>query len=305
MKKKIINLEPKYFSDNAKKILKKYFRYIEYSSSAGKVKNQIKDADIIITRFKYKLDENLLFNSRKLKYIISATTGLDHIDLDYTMRNNIRVLSLKNQFHFLKKIKSSSEHTWALLLSLLKNIPKSFDSVKKLNWDRYKFLNNNLYNKKIGIVGFGRNGRNIKKYAESFDMKILTYDKKDRKDKLHRIFKNCDVVVLTIELNDITKRIINSELLDLVKKNFYLINTSRAEIINQNHLIKKIKKNKNFYFATDFLEFKDKSLVGSSKKLIKMTKSNQILITPHIAGASLESWNLCEEYLAKKIAKYA
>ncbi len=305
MKKKIINLEPKYFSDNAKKILIKYFKYIEYSRSAGNIKNQIQDVDIIISRFKYKLDKNLLLNSKKLKYIISASTGLDHIDLDYIKRHNIRVLSLKNQFQFLKKIKSSSEHTWALLLSLLKNIPKSFDSVKELKWNRYKFLNNNLYNKKIGIVGLGRNGRNIKKYAESFDMKITTFDKKDKKYKLNKIFENCDVVVLTIELNDKTKNIINSELLDLVKKNFYLINTSRAEIINQNHLIKKIKKNKNFYFATDFLKFSSNSLTDSSKKLIKMSKSNQILITPHIAGASLESWNLCEEYLAKKIAKYA
>ena len=305
MKKKIINLEPKYFSDKAKKILIKYFKYIEYSRSAGNIKNQIQDVDIIISRFKYKFDKNLLLNSKKLKYIISASTGLDHIDLDYIKRHNIRVLSLKNQFQFLKKIKSSSEHTWALLLSLLKNIPKSFDSVKELKWNRYKFLNNNLYNKKIGIVGLGRNGRNIKKYAESFDMKIITFDKKDKKYKLNKIFENCDVVVLTIELNDKTKNIINSELLDLVKKNFYLINTSRAEIINQNHLIKKIKKNKNFYFATDFLKFSSNSLTDSSKKLIKMSKSNQILITPHIAGASLESWNLCEEYLAKKIAKYA
>ena len=305
MKKKIINLEPKYFSDNAKKILIKYFKYIEYSRSAGNIKNQIQDVDIIISRFRYKLDKNLLLNSKKLKYIISASTGLDHIDLDYIKRHNIRVLSLNKEFQFLKKIKSLSEHTWALLLSLLKNIPKSFDSVKELKWNRYKFLNNNLYNKKIGIVGLGRNGRNIKKYAESFDMKIITCDKKNKNYKLNKIFENCDVVVLTIELNDKTKNIINSELLDLVKKNFYLINTSRAEIINQNHLIKKIKKNKNFYFATDFLKFSSNSLTDSSKKLIKMSKSNQILITPHIAGASLESWNLCEEYLAKKIAKYA
>ena len=190
MKKKIINLEPKYFSDNAKKILIKYFKYIEYSRSAGNIKNQIQDVDIIISRFKYKLDKNLLLNSKKLKYIISASTGLDHIDLDYIKRHNIRVLSLKNQFQFLKKIKSSSEHTWALLLSLLKNIPKSFDSVKELKWNRYKFLNNNLYNKKIGIVGLGRNGRNIKKYAESFDMKITTFDKKDKKYKLNKIFEN-------------------------------------------------------------------------------------------------------------------
>ena len=103
-------------------------------------------------------------------------------------------------------------------------------------------------------------------------MKIITFDKKDKKYKLNKIFENCDVVVLTIELNDKTKNIINSELLDLVKKNFYLINTSRAEIINQNHLIKKIKKNKNFYFATDFLKFSSNSLMDSSKKLIKMSK---------------------------------
>ena len=69
-------------------------------------------------------------------------------------------------------------------------------------------------------------------------------------------------------------------------------------------MINKIKESKLFYFASDFLEFKGRVLTSSSKKLVKLSKSNQILITPHLAGASLESWNICEEYLAKLITKY-
>jgi D-3-phosphoglycerate dehydrogenase len=305
MRKKIVNLEPKLFSNKAKKILVKNFDYIECNDNLIDVKKQIKSADIIISRFKYKLDKKLLSDSKKLKYIVSATTGLDHIDLNYIRIKNIEVFSLKNQLKFLKKIKSSSEHTWALLLALLKQIPQSFEAVKKYNWDRYSFLNTNLFKKKIGIIGLGRNGKNIYRYAKSFEMEVLTFDKKDKKEKLKKIFKISDIVILTIELNNNTKNIINTDLLNLVKKKFYLINTSRAEIINQKHLIAKIKKNKNFYFATDFLQFNKKLLVPSSKKIIELTKSNQILITPHIAGASLESLNLCEEYLAAKLVKYA
>lgn len=307
MKKKIINLEPKYYSEIAKKILKKKFDYVEYSGSSINKKiliSKIKDCDIIISRFRFKLDKKLLSKCKKLKSVISATTGLDHLDVLYLNQKNIKIYSLKNQIKFLKKIKSSSEHTWALLLSIIKKIPQSFDSVKKLKWDRYSFLNNNLYKKKIGIIGLGRNGKNIQRYSKAFEMKIMTFDRHDKYEKLKKIFKTCDVVVLTIELNKMTKNLINNQLFNLVNRNFILVNTSRAEVINQNDLIKKIKKSKLFYFASDFLEFKKKLLTTSSKKLIKLSKSHQVLITPHLAGASLESWNICEEYLAKQISKY-
>ena len=307
MKKKLINLEPKYYSEKAKKILKKKFNYSEFSGTTQNKKiliNKIKDYDIIITRFKFKLDRKILSECNKLKSVISATTGLDHLDVPYLKEKKIKIYSLKNKKNFLKKIKSSSEHTWALLLSIIKKIPQSFDSVKKLKWDRYLFLNNILYKKKIGIIGLGRNGKNIVKYSKAFGMKIITYDKGSNFEKLKIIFKTCDMVILTIELNESTKNLVNSQLLNLVNKNFILVNTSRAEVINQNDLINKIKESKLFYFASDFLEFKDGVLTSSSKKLVKLSKSNQILITPHLAGASLESWNICEEYLAKLITKY-
>ena len=242
---KIINLEPNFFSSKAKKKLKNFFLYTEYNEKKKNFTNlinEIKDKDAIISRFKYNFSKNVLSKCKKLKIIISASTGLDHIDLEYLKKKGIKLYSLKNQQKFLNSIKSSSEHTWALLLSITKNIPNANSAVQKLIWNRYMFLNYNLYKKKIGIVGLGRNGRNIKKYAKAFDMEISTFDKGDKINKLQEMFKNCDIVTLTIELNNQTKYLINHKLLKLIKKKFYLINTSRAEIINQTDLLKNIKK---------------------------------------------------------------
>lgn len=303
---KIINLEPSFFSTKAKKQLKKNFIYTEYKEERedfAKLINKIKNQDIIISRFKYKFNKKNLSKCKKLKIIISASTGLDHLDLNYLKKKRIKIYSLKGQKKFLNSIKSSSEHTWALLLSLAKNIPSANTSVRNFLWNRYLFLNHNLYKKKIGIVGMGRNGKNIKKYAKAFDMKIFTFDKNDNINKLRNIFKICDFVTLTIELNNRTKHIINQKLFNLVKKKFFLVNTSRAEIINQKDLLKSLKINKNLHFASDFLEFKNGDFTNTSKKIIKLSKNSRILITPHIAGAALESLNRCEEFLVNQLIK--
>ena len=114
-------------------------------------------ADVIYTGLQYYIGRNLMDRYKNLKIIVTPTTGLTHIDLDYAKRRGIDVISLKGETEFLEDIHSTAEHTIALTLSLLRKIPHAFSKVSE--WNRDDFIGSELYGKTIGIIGVGRLGK--------------------------------------------------------------------------------------------------------------------------------------------------
>ena len=153
-----------------------------------------------------------------------------------------------------------------------------------------------LSNKSVGIIGLGRIGSNIAKWSKAFGAKVSFFDpyvvnKKYRYSSMKNIFSQSDIVCISCTYNKKTEKIINSKYLNCMKKNSILINTSRGEIIDEQSLIKLIKKRKDININLDVIagEVKNKQF---SSKLIKFHKNNQIKITPHISGATIESQNI-------------
>ena len=152
----------------------------------------------------------MLDYAKNLKIIATPSTGVNHISLDYCEKKNIKVLSIRNNKH-IKSIKASSEFTFALLISAFKNLYKGISLGKSANWrESEEFLRGNqLEGKTIGIIGFGRIGSNLAKYALAFGMKVLAHDPylkiKNQKVKqvsvLKDMLKKSDVVCICIHLN--------------------------------------------------------------------------------------------------------
>src|SRR6185295_17876891 len=111
-----------------------------------------------------------------LKVIVTAATGVDHIDTDYATARGIEVLSLRGESEFLESVSASAEHTWALLLALVRRIPQAFASVQRGEWNRDLFRGHELKDKRLGIVGLGRVGRKVAIYARAFGMRTAAYD---------------------------------------------------------------------------------------------------------------------------------
>ena len=132
--------------------------------------------NVIIISIGFLFDRERLKTQTQLKYIISPTTGLNHIDLLYCNEVGIKVISLKGEEKFLSTITSTAEHTWSLLLALSRNIISSNKHVDSGGWDRTLFLGSELYGKTIGIIGYGRLGKIVSKYAAAFGMKIVVND---------------------------------------------------------------------------------------------------------------------------------
>jgi len=189
---KIICPKPEDFSSELINFMKKNFRGSFRKISQKELNKNLKFYDVVLTRFNHKIN---FFKKSNLKYIITPTTGVDHIDQKYFI-SKTKIISLKSEYKFLKKINASSEFTIYLILKALKT---------------FKIYKNNFFNeingKKIGIIGYGRNGRKICPILEKMGAKVFINDIKKKivpKHKykpIHKLIKFSDILSINIPLN--------------------------------------------------------------------------------------------------------
>ena len=264
----------------------------------------------IVVRLGTSLDKELLSSFENLKFVATITTGLDHIDLKYCESKNIKVISLKDEGAFLNTITATPEHTWGLLLSLMRKVPAANDSVKKHNWDRDSFFGNELASSKLGIIGLGRVGKIVAEYARAFRMQICFYDPyvKDEfpdceKVSLEELLKTSDVITIHAPLNASTVHLINKDHFSLMLKCPYFVNTSRGKIVKEEDLLWALESKKIKGAALDVLEheLRFKNKIIESPLIDYINSHDNLLITPHIAGSTFESMKKTALFIESKI----
>ena len=308
---RILITESEDFSPNAIAELQKHFEVVQRDfTSLEDLTENIAEVDVLFVRLRFKLTQEILEKAPKLQYILTATTGLDHIDVDYFESRGGKVISLKGEVDFLGSIPSTAEHTWALLLALLKKIPSAFEDVKEGNWHRDHFKGNNLRGKKIGILGLGRVGKQVAHFAEAFGLEIGYFDIVSQNNKYksfsnpEELFAWAEIISIHIPYNVDNENFVNEQLLQHCQKNAVLINTSRGNVWDENKVAELLKQNKIFGIATDVLqdEFNKKQLIRNP--LVELaTEEYNIIITPHIAGATYESMAMTEEFIVSQFLK--
>ena len=237
-----------------------------------------------------------------IKTVCTASTGLNHIDIDYCKNKNTKVVSLTTDYETINNIPATAEHAFALTMSLIRKVPSSFDHVKSGGWDYQKFVGRQLKDLKFGVVGYGRLGKMYVKYAEAFSgHRVCICDPylDTATFSLDEIFAECDVVSLHVHLSDETRYIINKSIFN---KPLYLINTSRGDIVNENDILFALSKGKLLGYATDVLS--DELGDMTSNKMVKSSiEMNNLLITPHIGGMTKESMNAAYMRVANVLKK--
>ncbi|MFQ6049517.1 MAG: NAD(P)-dependent oxidoreductase [Candidatus Paceibacterales bacterium] len=316
MKYKILNTEPEHYSPWAKKELRKIGILKEKVVSQKELLRIIPNFDILLIGWGLYIKKEVLERAKNLKVLASATTNERHIDLETAKKKKIKVFTLKGQRRLLAKVPSTSELAFGLLLALARFIPTSFQEVKKYRWDRDKFKGHELFEKTMGILGYGRLGKIMASQAKGFGMKVLAYDpyiakKEIRKDGVvpvafNRLVRESDVLSLHLTLTPESKHIINRSVFKKMKKTAFLINTARGEVINEKDLLWALKTGKIAGAGLDFLEgewsFREKF---PRNNLIEYAKShNNLIITPHLGGMTQEAVFKVREFLTKKIIKW-
>ena len=309
---RILNAEPENYSAEAASILAGLGEVVNGPLQRADLLAALPGLDILIVRLAHQIDREALEQAGRLKAIVTATTGLDHIDLEYARLKGIAVLSLRGETEFLRSIPATAELTWALLLALVRNLPAAAQSVTSGRWERDLFKGHDLAGRTLGILGLGRIAEKVAVYARAFDMRVIAFDteRKNWPAGVERLASQSDLLrqsqVLTIHvpLNPSTTALIGTTQLALLPRGAVLINTSRGQVIDEAALLQALESGQVAGAALDVLSEERTGDLPASP-LIRYTRDHpNLLITPHIGGATYESMAATEIFMAKKLKKY-
>lgn len=311
--KKILSITPVSHIKNVERELKKIGKLeILNDPNENDVIKNISQFDAIFTnpnKSRVFLGKSIMDKAINLKVIATASTGTNHIDLNYAKKRKINILSLKKEKKITNKISSTAEHALALTLASLRNITISNKSVLNGEWDYTKFIGNQMNQLTVGILGYGRLGKKYANYCKSltdnvffFDPYIKTRSNKIKKVKsIDKLLSISNIISVHVHLDKKTHHMISKSFFSKLKKDAIIVNTSRGDIVDERELIQFLKKNKKAKYATDVLEneiFKKKN-----NELINFARKNQdqVLITPHIGGMTVEAQEIAYNFIAKKL----
>ncbi len=263
----------------------------------------LKNYDILIIGVKEKLTQDMLKEVNCKKVIATLSIGLDHIDKSFFESEYIKVINCPTA-----NVISVAEHIFSLILSLKKRIIEANDiSIKGGTKKDLSRRSQDISGSTIGIIGAGKIAKEVIKIAKVFDMKIVCYTLHPEKHQdlleqdiqflnLDELLSNADIITVNIPLNEASENLISNDKIRLMKKSATFINTSRAEIVDMNALVKYADENETFNIGLDID-------VENYKEILNV-KRNNVIITPHIAGVTQEAIKRIDIGLANNIKRY-
>ena len=299
---RLLNAEPDNYSRAAREILRSIGELHERSLSRGDLIECVSDYDVLITRFGFRIDREVIDAGPRLKIIASPVTGLDHIDTEYARERGLRVVSLKGETAFLESISATAEHTWALVLALVRHVPAAVDSVRSGHWNRDFFRGHEVQNKTLGIVGVGRVGRRVARYGLAFGMTVAAFDPYNadnpqgvqRCKTLHELLAISDVISLHVPLSEETEELIGYQEFAVMKGGAFLVNTSRGKVVDEGALLEALQSGRLSGAALDVICDRDRVTEFAKK-------SRKLLVTPHLGGSTVESMEKTEVFIAGRL----
>lgn len=261
--------------------------------------NNARNSDaLIVTGNIEKINKEIIESLPKLKIIARQGVGYDNVDVQAASRKGVYV-TITPVLH-----ETVADHAFALLLCLARNICKANNYIKDKEWKTfYPFIDTDVWNKTIGIIGLGRIGTGIAERAKGFKMKILYYDivrKKELEEKLNLEYRNLDdllkesdFIIISVPLTNETKGMISEKEFSLMKKSAFLINIARGPIVDHNALIKALKNKKIVGAGLDVFY---KEPLPIDDPLLNL---DNVILTPHIAANTIE----CRKRMSITIAE--
>jgi len=269
----------------------------------------IADAYGLVIRSKISLKEEILAPCKNLKFIARSGSGLENIDVEFCKKNAIMCYNSPEGNR-----NAVAEHGLGMLLTLLNKITVSDLQIRKGIWQRESNRGEELDGKTVGIIGYGNNGSSFAKKLRGFDVKVMAFDKYKsgfgdhfvHECTLDAIMEQADIVSFHVPLTSDTKYIVNDEFIDKMAKPFILINLARGRIVDTESLVKGLKTQKIKGACLDVHEYEQKSFEKFFEQQVPdafcyLTSSEKVILTPHIAGWTTESYYKLSNILADKI----
>lgn len=241
---------------------------------------------VIVVRSGTKVTGAVIEAAKHLKLILRAGVGLDNVDVAAAQKKHIRIENTPHATTI-----SVAEHTFALMLALLRQIPQAHDSLHRGEWDRKSFQGHELKGKTLGVIGFGRIGQEVSKRAKAFGMEVIANDHAADLEvaealeiqlcSLAEVLAKADIITLHLPLEKNTRHLFNLKVLQKMKKGSYLINASRGGIVDEKALAQVLESGHLAGAAMDVFEIEP----PKENPLLAM---KQVIAVPHLGAATNE-----------------
>ena len=265
------------------------------------------ELDVLFVRLSYKIDNAFIAKCNKLQYLCSPTTGHTHIDESEVARKGIEIISLRGQREFLETIRATPEHTFGLILALLRKYKPALVQVDKGGWNRDQLRGEELFGQRVGIIGLGRVGFRVASYCSAFGARINYHDKQDvvaddswlSLQDIKSVISQSQIVVLCASYSNGDEPIIGAGEVEMLKGK-YFINTARGELVDEICLLQAVKESRLRGIATDVITDETANNNLSQWRDCAIANEN-VIVTPHIGGATFNSMARTEGFIAKRL----
>jgi len=280
----------------------------DYLSSYDEILAIISQYDGLILRSRIPIDENLLEKATNLKFIARVGAGMENIDCEFAQSKNIFLINSPEG-----NADSLAEHAVGMLLCLMHKIRISDREVRKNIWLREENRGDELLGKTVGLLGYGNMGKAFAKRLQGFGVEVICYDIEEnvgddyaKQVSLVQIFAETDILSIHLPLTEKTFYIINNEFINNFKKNIYILNTARGKNVKTNDVIENLKSGKIIGACLDVLEYEQSSFenIDHNTDLQYLKQSDNVILTPHIAGWSVQSNEKMANIIVDKICKF-
>ncbi len=297
-------LEPDGFSEIARKRLCGLGPVFDHAG--GAIAPFIADKEVLFVRLGHRIDAAFLAGAPRLQALCSPTTGHNHIDLEELAKRHIRLVSLQGESEFLQRIRATPEHTIGLILALLRNYRTAFLDERNDHWDRDRCRGEELFGMPIGIIGFGRVGQRVASYLRAFEAQVSCYDPHvtevpdwvRRSQTVGDLIAENRVIVLCAGYVPARPVIVDRECVAALGGR-YFVNIARGELLDEDALLTSVEKGLLAGCAVDVI--RNETGQNDHARWIAVTKQRNVIVTPHIGGATFPSMAATEEFVTEKL----
>lgn len=282
----------------------------DFTSSKEEVENKIENYHGIVIRSRFKIDKNFINKAKNLQFIARVGAGLESIDCDYAESKNINLIAAPEG-----NCNAVGEHALGMILSLFNKLNNADKEVKSGHWNRESNRGTELDGKTVGIIGYGNMGKSFAKKLRGFEVEVLCYDilpnvgdANAKQVSLQKLQQKADVLSLHIPWTPETDKMVNTEFINQFAKSFWLINTARGKSVVTTDLVAALQSGKILGAGLDVLEYEKLSFEtlfeGEKPEAFDyLLQANNVLLTPHIAGWTIESKEKLAQVIVDKIIK--